>query len=44
MELLVASLKLDDFAYNVYVGVVAFRPGSYWWISELQSVELQTGR
>ena len=48
MELLVSALKPDDAAYNVYVnlyvGMVTFQPGSSRWNSELQSVELQTGR
>ena len=42
--LLVSALKLDDAAYNLYVGMVTFQPGSSRRNSELQSVELQTGR
>ena len=44
VELLVSALKPDDAAYNLYVGMVTFQPGSGRWISELHSVELQTGR
>ena len=44
VELLVSALKPDDAAYNLYVGMVIFQPGSGRWISELHSVELQTGR
>ena len=40
VELLVSVLKSDDVAYNLYVGVVTFQPGSCRCISELQSVEL----
>ena len=40
VELLVSALKPDDAAYNLYVGMVTFQPGSCRWISELQSVEL----
>ena len=44
VELLATNLNLDDVAYNLYVGMVTFRPDGYEWISELQGVELQTGR
>ena len=40
VELLVSALKPDDAAYNLYVGMVTFQPGSCKCISELQSVEL----
>ena len=40
VELLVSVLKSDDVAYNLYVGMVTFQPGSCRCISELQSVEL----
>ena len=40
VELLVSALKPDDVAYNLYVEMVTFQPGSCRWISELQSVEL----
>ena len=44
VELLASALKPDDAAYNLYVGMVTFQPGSCRWTSELQSVELPTGR
>ena len=44
VKLLVSDFKPDDVAYNLYVGMVTFQPGSGRWISELHSVELQTGR
>ena len=40
VELLVSALKPDDLAYDLYVEMVTFQPGSSKWISELQSVEL----
>ena len=43
MELLVSALKPDDAAYNLYVGMVTFQPGSGRGISELHSIQLSTG-
>ena len=40
VELLAFDLRLGEFAYNSYVGMVTFEPDSSRWISELQSVNL----
>ena len=40
VELLVSVLKPDDLAYDLYVEMVTFRPGSSRLLSELLSVEL----
>ena len=43
MEIPDVGLWRVDFTYNLYVRMVTFQPGSSRWISELQSVEFQTG-
>ena len=40
VELPYIGLRMAGSAYNLYVEIMTFQPGSSRWISELQSVEL----
>ena len=44
VELPYIGLRMCDFSYILHVEMVTSQPGSPSWISELQSVELQTVR
>ena len=42
VELLVSALKPDDLAYDLYVEMVTFQPGSSRWTSERQGGQLRS--
>ena len=44
VELPYIGLSMAEVTYNLHVEVGTSQPGSSKWSSELQSVELQTGR